>query len=429
MIIIIYCAAIVLLLAFSAFFSASEITFAQANKLRIENSALEGNKNGKAADYIVKNFTRSLSTILISNNLVNTAATTLAALVGIELCERLGGSEALYDTGSSFAITLLLLIFGEIFPKILASEYCETLAYVFPRPLRLVMAVFRPVVSAVTAFVNLLSKLWTPKEQEPEITTEDLVTIVEEAEDEGVFSEKESDMIVNAISFTDTTAKEVMKPRVDVLGYDINDPIEKLLSDKDLLSYSRFPVYDETLDHVIGILSTKRLIRAYFEDKEHIDVRSLLSDPLFVHMTRTVSSILTEFREGHYQMAIVLDEFGGTYGILTAEDLVEEIVGDIFDETDEIESEVVRRGDMLEIDGMMNIDDFFDMIDCQPETESDYSTLGGWVTEQLDKLPEVGDHFDYDDGRVSLTVSEMDQMRVHKVLVHVETSDEEEEEE
>lgn len=415
-------AAILLLLFCSAFFSGTESAFACSNKLRLKSAAEKGDRRARIAEYILDHFGVSISTILLSNNLVNILASTLGTLIAAMLI----ASESLAQTAATVVITLLLLIFGEILPKIFAAQFADRLVLTTAPILRIVMRIFYPIVFVVDWMLKKLSPLWTPKEEAPTVTQEELVTIVDEMEESGEFTEEEGDLVRASIEFADLTAKDILTPRVDTLAFDIEDSPELLLADRDLLEFSRFPVYEENLDHIVGILSAQRFVEACFEQGvEHVDIRALMTPPVYVHMTRAIASILEEMREKHCEMVVVLDEFGGTLGILTVEDIVEEIVGDIFDETDVFESDFVKRIDGFEVDGSMNLHDFFDLIELDDNAiESEYTTAGGWVTEMLDKLPEENDRFEFEN--YTVTILKVDAMRVERLLVHVHPKEEEE---
>ena len=417
--------AAILLLLFSAFFSGTESAFACSNKLRLKSAAEKGDRRAKIAEYILDHFGVSISTILLSNNLVNILASTLGTLIAAMLI----ASESLAQTAATVVITLLLLIFGEILPKIIAAQFADKLVLTVAPILRIVMRIFYPIVFVVDWMLKKLSPLWTPKEEAPTVTQEELVTIVDEMEESGNFTEEEGDLVRASIEFADLTAKDVLTPRVDTLAFDIEDSPASLLADRDLLEFSRFPVYEENLDHIVGILSAQRFVEACYEvGTDNVDVRSLMTPPVYVHMTRAIASILEEMREKHCEMVVVLDEFGGTLGILTVEDIVEEIVGDIFDETDVFESDFVKRIDGYDVDGSMNLHDFFDLIELSDSTvESEYTTAGGWVTEMLDKLPEEGDRFEFEN--YTVTILKVDAMRVERLLVHVHPKEEEEDDE
>ena len=404
----------VLLVLCSAFFSSSEISYATANKLHMHSAAESGDKRAKRAVWISEHFPRFLSTILIGNNLVNIAFSSSMTLL---LAERFGSHG---ESAAPLLSTAVLLICGEIIPKIVGTSRADSLVYLYVLPLRFFMGFFRPIVSIVNAIVEKLSRLWTPKTSEPEVTDDELVTILETIEGEGVFTEQESELIKSAIEFSDVTALDIFVPRVDVSAFNLDDGLDTLLQDDDLLSYSRIPVYRETIDNIIGILSTKKLLKAAaVQPVSEIDVDELLSPAVYVHKTRNISSILKEFRKKHLMMAIVVDEFGGTMGILTLEDILEEIVGDIYDESDEIERDVISEGeDMYTVDGGTNIEDFFEYIDYTPaEFESEYTTMGGWAVEQLDRFPKVGDHFVWD--RFDVTITEAETMRVVKMQIRL----------
>ena len=405
---------LVLLVLLSAFFSSSEIAYATANKLRLQNDAENGSKRASRAMWISEHFTGFLSTILVGNNLVNIAfSSAMTAL----LADVYGAGG---ETVAPIASTLVLLIFGEIIPKIAGTSQADRLVRIYTYPLRFFMILFKPVTALVTRIVDRLSRYWTSEEPEPEVTDDELVSILETIEDEGVFTEQESELIKSAIEFSDVTAADIFIPRVDVTAIDVEDSVEDLLKDEDLLSYSRIPVYRDTIDTILGILSTKKLLKAAITTPpSEIRLEDLLSPPVYVHKTRNISSILSEFRRKHLMMAIVVDEYGGTEGILTLEDILEEIVGDIFDESDDIELDVEQKSDNVYIvDGGTTIEDFFDSIDYRPEHfESEYSTMGGWAIEMLDRFPQKGDHFTWD--RFSVTVTEAEARRVETLEVEL----------
>ena len=412
----------VLLVLFSAFFSSSEISYATANKLHIRSAAEAGDRRAKGVQWISDHFPKFLSTILVGNNLVNIAFSSVMTL----LLNTYYGSSG--ESAAPLVSTAVLLICGEIIPKIVGTSQADRLVYFYVYPLRFFMLLFTPVVAVVNAIVGKLSKLWTPEEPEPEVTDDELVTILETIEEEGVFTEQESELIKSAIEFSDVTAVDILVPRVDVTAFNLDDGLEKLLEDEEMLSYSRIPVYRETIDNIQGILSTKKLLKAAVtQELDEIDVDDLLSPPVYVHKTRTISSILKEFRKKHLMMAVVVDEFGGTMGILTLEDILEEIVGDIFDESDDVELDVVPEGeDIYTVDGGTNIDDFFEYIGYTPaDFESEYSTMGGWAVEKLDRFPQVGDHFTWD--RFDVTVTAAETMRVETLQIRLLPPPQEEE--
>lgn len=411
------------LVACSAFFSSSEIAFATMNKIRLEKKAEEGSRSAKIAVYIFDHFSHFLSTVLVGNNLVNIAFSSAMTVLCLELFSENAG---LYTT---LITTVVLLIFGEICPKIIATVVADKWVLVIAIPLRILMFVFSPIVVLVSWIVQKIEPLWTPKDGENNYTDEDLVSMVEAIEDEGVITEREGDLIKSAIEFSDIMAQDILIPRVDIAAFDIDDDITELLSDEERMSYSRIPVYEESVDNIIGVISSKRLIkRVLIDGKENLNLREHLSPVLFVHQTKSVSDILLELREKNLHMAVVIDEFGGTMGILTSEDIMEEVVGDIYDESDDVEHDVVASGEnVFTVDGSMNIEDMFETVEFEPKDfDTEYTTVGGWAMEMLDKLPDEGDTFTYD--RLTVTVTEVDDKRVESLRVEVEPLPEEEEE-
>ena len=413
---------VVFLIALSAFFSSTEIAFAQANKPRVKSLADDGDKKAVRAQKIIDDYVHAISTILVGNNLVNIAATSVVTLLCTGYYFKDNANAELIASGIA---TLLLLIFGEIFPKLLAADHANTLTLNGSGLLAFFMKLFKPLVVVVGGLVKALSPLWTPKEEVPDMTDEELELVVDSIQEEGVISESEGELIKSAIGFSDITARDILIPRVDMIAYDIDDPLEELLADADAMSCSRIAVYRENIDHIIGILPTKQLMKAVLME-ETVDVESMLVEPVFVHMTKPAKEILQEFRENRTNMAVVLDEYGGTMGILTTEDILEEIVGEIYDETDEVEQDYKELSqDTFLVEGDLNIEDAFEVIGYEPKDfESEYTTVSGWVTEQLNRFPEVGDSFDYD--TLHVKVMSVQGPIVEQVEIHVDRKAEEE---
>lgn len=409
--------AVVALVICSAFFSASEIVYSTLSKPRIKYEAEKGSRKAARAWEIVNDYVSALSTILVGNNLVNVAATSAVTVLCMET------ALAKY---SDLICTMMLLVFGEIMPKLLAADHANGLALRFSSPMRFFIRLFKPVVWLVGKLVDALSHLWTPKDGETAITDEELALVVDSIQEDGVITEAEGELIKSAIEFRETEAHEIMIPRVDMFAYNIEDPISELLADADALTFSRIPVYRETRDHIIGILPTKQLVKSVLT-QESVNVEEMLLEPMFVHMTKNVGDILREMREKQAHMAIVLDEYGGTMGILTMEDILEEIVGEIYDETDEVEPEdvVEVKEDTFLMQGSMNIEDAFSEMEYTPrDFKSEYTTLSGWITEVLDRFPKKGDSFSND--ALTVTVVSVDGILVDQVRIVVKREQEEE---
>ena len=410
-------AALVILVILSAFFSATETAFTSLNRIRLKSRADSGNKRAALTLRIAEDYDKLLSTNLIGNNIVNISASTVGTVLFTKLFLDYG------PLVSTVVLTVVILVFGEISPKSMAKENAEAFAMFAAPIMRVLMTVLAPVNYLFAQWKKLLSRIFRKSEEEG-ITEEELITMVDQAENEGGLDQHEGQLIRSAIEFSDTTVHEILTPRVDVAAVDIDDPVEDILADDEILRHSRVPVYEDSVDNVIGILNTKHLLKAAMSDRRP-DIRRLMRDPLFVHMTMTTADLLQEFRARRLHMAVVLDEYGGTMGIVTMEDVLEEIVGDIWDEKDVVETEYTKLSDTAYLaDGSMQISDLFELLDVSDrDFESEYTTLGGWATEMLDRFPEVGDSFRYKN--LLVTVTKIDNMRADKLRVELQSDGEE----
>ena len=406
--------ALILCVICSAFFSGSENALSECNKLRIKKEAEEGNKAAKRAQNLIENYSKSISTILIGNNLVNIAASSFATVLALRLFPDIPDAV----TYATIIITIIILICGEIVPKILATEHANSISKFISFPLRIFQILFSPLLVVITKLIDKTEHMWTPEEVEDSVTDEELVDIVESIEEEGVIDEDKSELIISAIEFADIDAYEIMVPRVDVIGINIEDSIEDILKDLSIFNHSVVPVYKESLDDIVGVIKTKDLMRQYLITGS-INLEEIMKEPKFVHKTKSILDLLEEFKETGDQMAFIIDEFGGTMGIVTTEDILEELVGDIWDEKDKVEPEFIEKTEnILEVDGMMNIFDFFELVEYDSrEFESAYTTLGGWCTEMLEDFPEVGEKFSFEN--MDFEILEMDDLRVEKVKVTI----------
>lgn len=417
---------IFIMVCLSAFFSASEIAFNSSNKLRLRRAAEEGNKTAKLAYDITEKFTHALSAILIGNNLANIAVSTCSTLIVLDL---FSDNVALASTIATLLVTLIILIFGEIMPKILAKQNADTVACFVAIPIRILTIILSPFVLIVMGLLFVLRKIWGSdhKEDDPTVTEEELETIIDTIEEEGVINEEQGELLQSTLDFGDVTIEKIMTPRIDMTAIDIDDDkqdIVEFLSDD--AQFSRIPVYEDSIDNIIGILSLTRFHKASLED-ENVDIRSLLLKPCRLHKTMRLPSALAKLREAKMHMAIVIDEFGGTLGIVTMEDILEELVGDIWDDTDVIVTECRRTNkNTYEVVSDMNIDDFFEEVDfVKPDDFScEYSTMGGWATQMLEADPHIGDSFKYEN--IFVIVAQMDEERVTKLTVLVEPREDDE---
>jgi len=396
----------------SGFFSGSEMSFSSMNRVRVEGMAENGSAAAKVALYIYDHFDRALSAILIGNNLVNIAASSMATLMAITLF----GEGAVGAV--SAVMTITIIIFGETMPKITAKKNASRFAVLIAYPLRLVMWILYPLVLLVVWATAGIGKLFREEKKDDSTGAEELSTIIETVENEGVIDADRSELLQAALDFSEISARDVMTARVDVIGLDIDDSWEEQLATIESSVYSRLPVYEDSLDNVIGVLYLNHFFKALLDAPDGIvDIRALMMKPCFVYKTVKLPAVLEELRRHKMQLAIVTDDYGGTTGIITMEDVLEEIVGDIWDETDVVEPDVVERDDgRYELDGDMNIDDFLELVernDAGFETEAD--TISGWTLEGFGGFPSVGDTLERDGFHI--TVLNMDGLRVDRVLV------------
>ena len=416
-----------LMVILSAWFSASEMAFNSANPMRLKKKQEAGSRAAGLALGICENFTKTLSVILVGNNLVNIAASTVMTVLMLQTVR----NESVSSILATLIMTIVILLFGEITPKLLAKKFPESFACFSAYPVTVLRFILTPVTFPVMALVNLLRKMWGKdrSEEEPTVTEEDLSTIIDTVEEEGVIDEDQSDLLQSTLDFRDTTVYEIMTPRKNVIMLDIADNPDK---NREIISSSRFsrlPVYDDNVDNIIGILNLNQFYRATVASQTEITIKDCLGPVCFVHKAMKLPAALDLLRKKHTHLAVVVDEFEGTLGIVTMEDILEEIVGDIWDENDVVTKEFEYLGDGLYlVDGGMSIDDFFEEIEFEPESfECDYTTMGGWAIEMLNADPHEGESFEYEG--LSVTVKEMQGMRVVKLLVKVPENDEAEEDE
>lgn len=428
-----YIGIILLMIVFSAFFSGSEIAFSSASKTRLKKSVEDGSKISKTALNMAEKFTKPLAAILIGNNLANIASSTSATVLAMALIGTNGIlkiDDGAASVTSTIVMTLIVLIFGETVPKILCKKHADKVVLWFAIPIKILSVILFIPVAIVTGIVKLLSLIWgkDKADNEPTVTEEELSTIIDTAEEEGVMDEEKSELLQSTIEFQDTTVEEVMTARINMTDFDIED-IEGAFDVIENSRFSRIPVYEGDIDNIIGILYLNHYYRKLSEvdgNKSLIDIRCLLLKPKFIHKTMKLPAALAMMRREKVHIAIVIDEFGGTLGLVTMEDILEEIVGEIWDESDVIVSMIQKTGDnTYDVSGEMNIDDFFYEIDFKDnDFECEYSTMGGWAVEQLDADPHTGDSFNYKN--LCVIVTEMDDMRVTKLTVLVKPTEDEE---
>ena len=410
----------IFLIACSAFFSGSEIAFASANRLRLKKAAEEGGFRARVTDYIAENYDNALCTVLIGNNIVNMAASSVATLAAIAVV-----GEATGPAWATFFSTILILIFGEITPKIVAKQHCDGFAGAVALPLRLLMVLLSPLVAVVLWLVDKISVLWGGEPKPAAVTEFDVVTLIETVEDEGVIDEERSDLLQSAIEFSEIEAQEITTHRVDMLAIDIEEPLDEVERIVNHSPFSRIPVYEGSIDNIIGVLQLNHFYKKMLDGRD-FELRDILTPACFVPQTLRLPLVLAEMKRRKLHLAVVVDEYGGTLGILTMEDVLEQLVGDIWDETDEIIDECHQIDEThYEVRGSMSIYDFLELMDLDDKDfEEEFVTLGGWVIDVLEGFPKVGDSFDYKN--LTITVTEMDELRVTRLLVERHEPQEEE---
>lgn len=411
--IIAYGIAIIILIMFSAYFSATETAFTSVNRIRIKNLAGNGDKRAKRVLELTDKYDSLLSTILIGNNIVNILITVIATLLFVELYGSLG------PTIATVVTTVLILIFGEITPKSLAKEIPEKTSMGFGGSIRVVMMIFTPLNFLFSAWKKLVAKAFK-MDAEQGITEEELLTMVEEAETEGGLDEERSELIQNAIEFNGLEAWDILTPRVDVAAIEVDtckDDILKLFRDT---GFSRIPVYDDDIDNILGVLNQKDFHNYIYGTSA--DIREYVAPVVFIPETMKLPVILKKMQTTKTHMAVVIDEYGGLAGIVTLEDILEELVGEIYDEHDTVISQEIMPlyDGSYRVKGSANVEKLFDFFDV--DDYIDPVTVNGWVVLELDKLPETGDYFEYksEEKLFKVRVTKADERKALEINLKVE---------
>ena len=400
----------------SAFCSAADLVYGVVDRDKLAHDAEKGDKRAERALIIANDYELSISSILFTNNVVNVIASSMLALIALSWIYY-----SSKDFGQSLIIeavfTLFLIVFCEFLPKAIAKRFNYTFAKRFVIPVTIIK--YSPIIIFVwpiSKLFKLIGHLFKKKSKEEDKIDEDVLNeMVDTMEEEDKLEEGEAELVRSAIDLNDIQAYEIMTPRVDVFAINIEDDIEEILEEKEIFSHSRIPVYEETIDNIIGILPLKALLRARLQG-EKIDIKKLIYSPLYIPRNHQVLDLLHEFKKSKVHIAVIVDEYGGTEGIVTMEDILEEIVGEIFDEMDDIEEEVIQKDENTWIiDGSMNLDDFYELIGYEGEFETDYSTVGGLCQEVLDRFAKEGDEFDFD--HYHFRVLEADDFTVEKLEV------------
>lgn len=405
--------AIVILIALSAYFSATETAFSTMNRVRLKSLIKSGNKKAGLALRLADNYDKLLSTILVGNNIVNIATASISTLLFVNLYGPYGA------TISTIVITVVVLIFGEITPKGLAKESPEKFAMFASPFINALVVILTPINFIFSQWKKLLNKLFRSPGGKG-MTEEELLTIVEEAEQDGAINEDESELIHSVIDFTDLKVRDIITPRVDIVGVDKNAGRDEIIRAFSSTGFSRLPVYDEDCDHIIGILNQKDFFYLVMAG-DYAGAAATMKPPLFIPPAAKISGLLKDLQKAKVHMAVVLDEYGGTLGIVTMEDILEELVGEIWDEHDEVVEDFMEVEDnTYRINCGAELDKLFDYLSITGDTGA--TTVSGWIMERLEKIPEPGDSFRY--GSVTVIVEKVEDNRVMEAVINVEPNGE-----
>ena len=403
----------------SSFFSATETAYSSINKIKLKNMASAGSRKAQKALELADGYDRLLSTILVGNNVVNILASSLATVLFVQ---NLGFGDAGVSL-STAVMTIVILIFGEISPKSIAKETPEKFAMAVAGVIGFIQTLLTPINFLFSLWKKLLSMMFKV-ENDDSMTQEELLTIVEEAQNEGDLEAHESDLICAAIEFNDLDVKDILTPRVDVIAVDVTDSLDEIELMFRNNNFSRLPVYENSIDNIVGVIHEKDFYNLYYN---HIGTfKSITQTLLYTSPHVKISSLLKQLQSSKTHMAVVLDEYGGTAGIITLEDILEELVGEIYDEHDQVKEyykELDPNTYLIECD--MDLDDMFEFFGLEDEEDYDFITVSGWVIHELERIPKVGESFTYKN--LVVTVTQTDARKVIEVKVSVIPQDQSEE--
>ena len=402
---------ILALLLFADYFAVCETSFAAVSRIRLKTAMERGDRRANKAMYVCERFDKAITTILIGTNIVHLSC---ASYVTVLVTRRWGLSAV---TLSTFVTTLVVFFVGEMLPKSVAKKYSLRLALGTASSLVFFMHLLTPVSFVLTKIGEFASRL-TKGDSEVSVTEDELYDIIENMTDEGDLDSEQGDLVHSALAFGDLTAESILTARVDMETIDVDDPLEEILAQVKASRHSRIPVYQDSVDNIIGVLQIRRFMREYLQKREKTDLRSLLDEPYFVHQSAKIDELLSVMSSKKINMTIVADSYGGTVGIVTVEDILEELVGEIWDEDDEVVEPCVDHGDgSYSFDAGVDIEDAFEFMDYEDpdETDFDHKLLGEWAYEQFDAIPKEGDSFTYNGLRV--TVEKVQQRRIMKLHI------------
>ncbi len=407
--------ALIVLVALSAFFSATETAYMSLNRVRIKNMANDGDRRARRVMKLLDSYDRLLATVLIGNNIVNISSASIATVLFVSFFKNNGA------TVSTVVMTVVVLIFGEITPKSLAKEAADSFALKVSGPVTVLNTLFFPLSFLLIHLKSAVSRL-IRVEKSSGMTEDELLTLVDEAEQDGGIDSGEKELFHNVIEFTDLDAGDILTPRIDVVAIDIEETPKELQELFEETGFSRIPVYRDTIDNIVGVVNEKDFHR-HLRDTENT-IESILQPALFIPASVKISELLKQLQQKKVHIAVVVDEFGGTEGIVTIEDIVEELVGEIWDEHDTVAAEIREIGkDTFAVPAATELSEFFERFGVEEETE--VSTVNGWVTAHIGKIPAVGDTFDFENLTVRVTATDEQRASEIEVTVHEKPETEE----
>lgn len=405
---------VVLLLLCAAYFAVAETAFASVSRVKIRIRAERGEPKAVKAMQVLDNFDLAITSILICTNIVHISAASIVTLAVTRMFPDVPGAV----TVSTFVMTIVVFFAGEMLPKSIAKKYSERLSLTVAGSLCFFMSVLKPLAKLLSATGNFAAK-FVKADPEISVTEDEIYDIIEDMTEEGSLDEERGELISSALQFGETTVESILTSRVDLAALDIDDSPEEMLSFIRAQTHSRLPVYEGSIDNIVGILSIRKFIKAYLKQGAQLDIRSLLDKPYFIHQSANIDGLLPVMSKNRLNMAVVTDNYGGTLGIVTVEDILEELVGEIWDEDDVVEEPCVPCGDgVWDCDAEMAVPDVFELLEFDDDDEDDEFTnklLGEWAYEQFDRIPSVGDSFRYRE--LSVTVSEMRHNRILRLRV------------
>lgn len=417
--------ALVILLLLSAFFSGTETAYTSVNKTRMKTLTADGNKKAKAVLNIIDKYDKFLSTMLVGNNIVNILATTISTLLFTTIMK---GNASLGATVSTIVMTVVVLLFGEITPKSLAKDSADSYTLATTGVVRFITVLLTPITAIFSLWNKLLSLIFKV-EKIDSVTEEEIITMIDEAQNDGEIDEHEGDLIKSAIEFNDLEVTAILTPRVDIVAIPADAEISEILDTFRTNGFSRLPVYNETIDNIIGVIHEKDFNRMLYDGLS--DISAIIHDVLCITEGMKISKLLRSFQEAKAHMAVVVDEYGGTAGLVTMEDVLEGLVGDIWDEHDEVIENIKQLDeDIYLINCGMSLNDLTDIHEFDDDVLEDNATVNGWVLDNLGKIPEVGDSFEFKN--LSVEVTEIDGRRATeiKLVVHpIEDEDDDDDKE